>query len=252
MQFAISEIADPTWRAKYARLELQFQRVALNVQSAYDLGDKSISVEFVGLDHANASVGKAESGFDIKIASVFPYLLHGFFTRLLNDPEVMPWMPTTSHESTPEVLRYSLLPSTLAELVEQVAPLSSERGFVVSLLSDIAMKFIMYHELGHIIAGHFDVPLDQGGTDEIRELHLVKRSKRRALRRRWEIDADLIGAALLRQFIDGMIASAKSRDADAIEQAVVGPPKIAVEQCITLTMVALYSLFRFLGRLGPS
>lgn len=246
--FDIDSIADAAWRKRYANWLASFQRDAAVIQKAYGLDGRTIDVSFVSLPHANATVRRNGNRYDVQIASVFPYLLGGLFRRIMAEPDVMDWLPITQDADQTDTYSIVLEPSRFASEVTQSASfLSPERDFVAQLLTELALRFVVYHEFGHILSGHCDVPQHISRGMSFDELSVVKRSKSRPLRRAWEVDADLAGLRLIRDFYDGMIEAARKADDDSLARRIYGPPQIAVEQATSLTTMALYCLFRHLG-----
>lgn len=239
----------PAWRALYDTLTVRYKSTSEDIHSAYLRPDEAISFSFAKMKEANASVRATSSGYAVEIASVFPYLLDGLFYRLLSDPEVMPWMDANSPDTEQLDLQFVASPSTLTEETFQTARLSPPRRHIADFMGQFCMNFLFNHEVGHILSGHLEALRHDGQTGEISELNVVKHAGEVLLpvRQYWEVDADLIGAALLRAQIDELIRLALNAERGSMTRFVFGPPEVAAEHCISLVTVALYCMFRYLG-----
>ena len=246
--FDISSIQDAAWQKRYAQWSASFKQTAQSIKKVYGLDGRDVRVSFVSLPHANATVRRNGDAYDVQIGSAFPYLLTGLFRRIMAEEDVMDWLPVETNPIQTDTYSVVMKPSQLqSEVMHTAAPLSPERDFVAQLLTEIAIKFVVFHEFGHVVSGHCDVPEAVTQKLTFDELSIVKRDKSRPLRRAWEVDADLAGLRLTRDFFDGMIQSAKDAEPDSLQRRVFGPQQIAVEQCASLTTMALYCLFRHLG-----
>jgi len=246
--FEIDSIADVHWRNRYHNWLTSFQRDAEALEQAYGFDGRKIDVSFVSLSHANATVRRDGDLYAVQIGSAFPYLLSGLFRRIMAEPDVMDWLPIDTNPTQADSYSIVLEPSQLqSEVTQSAAALSPERNFVAQLLTEIAIRFVVSHEFGHILSGHCDAAEQMTQDLTFDELSIAKRDGSRPLRRAWEIDSDLAGLRLIRDFFDGMINSAKDAEPDSLHRRVFGPPQIAVEQSASLTTMALYCLFRHLG-----
>lgn len=240
---------EPVWRSLYDALAARFVATSRDIALAYLRPDEAISFSFAQMKEANASVRATSSGYAVEIASVFPYLLDGLFYRLLSDPGVMPWMEANNTDAEQLDLKFVVRPSTLTEETFQTAMLSPPRRHIADFMGQFCMNFVFNHEVGHILSGHLEALRHGGQTGEISELNVVKHAGEASLpvRQYWEVDADLIGASLLRAQIDELIRLALNAEPGSITRFIFGPPEVAAEHCISLVTVALYCMFRYLG-----
>ncbi|HAT86955.1 MAG TPA: hypothetical protein DCS30_14025 [Rhizobiales bacterium] len=239
------EFKASAWRHHYERLLKRYSDQARFVEADYGFGDKRIETHFIEANYSNAHVRRTESGYNIRIASTFPYLLKALFSRVLADPEVMDWLP---YESVGDVLEQEVYFSTDSRDIGNQSFVQQEttllRDKVATILSDIAMEFVFLHELGHILGGHVE---SQPQKRELSELSLTRQSckQQRTLNRVWEFEADMIAANLLKSYAGTLIKTA-SATSDPDLRAIFGPPQFAVEQCTSLSVIACYVLFRYL------
>jgi hypothetical protein len=248
--FDIQTIRDENWRRHYSRLLSRYRQQARFIEGDYGVGDHRLHIDFVEIDHANASVENDGKGYAVGIASTFPLLLKALFSRLLAQPEICPWMPQQDAFSRQsEKIYFSINANRIGEQVIADQTLTVERDRAALLLSDIAMEFVFLHEVAHILCGHADVkPTLTPGAPGIPELGLTRRAGSRlfSISRAWEYEADIIGANLLKTYLDAIIRQVRSGGADPFLRPLFFSQENLVEQCLSLAMTALYVLFRFL------
>lgn len=228
-------------------LERRFAEIAGFVEQAYKFNARKISSGFMASNQAGATVKRTGEGYAIRISSALPQALNLLFARLLADPEVLPWL--TAHDQvgvSAQNIELPLNPSNLTQ--RQYIPINSTgtRNQVAEILADIAVNFVFLHEMGHVLAGHTDLPDANGVLPEICEFSLVEFSvpEPSEQARVWEYEADVVGAGLMSTQLDALIDMAHSDGTKSRE--IFGPPQIAIEQCLSLTIIALYALFRYL------
>ena len=247
MDYRASQVADPAWRELYERHERMFGRLAKSIEDGYGLHGLPLDIGFEVKGYANASAAKKTDRYLIRVANVFPYLLIGLFKRILADPEVMPWLPAPDNDGPTTPIQFVREPSNLNEEAVEQLQLPPGRLFAAELLAEIAFQFVVMHEVGHVLAGHLEVPVSEGGVRDISELLLVSRSGNLPLRRAWEIDADLIAVGLLDELISDILKAAQTSAAGGLERHVYGPHEISVAQATSLVMMAIHCLFRYVG-----
>lgn len=240
-------IKDSVLRNHYQMLERRFAEIAGAVGRSYGFEDREIAFEFMASNQAGATVQKTSSGYAIKISSALPQALSLLFARLLADPEVLPWLLAKQEDmADTQVLELARNPSDLTDRQDVRIANNTLRNRATEIFADIAINFVYMHELGHILAGHSDLPNADGITPEIIEFKLVEFAAHEPTEqaRAWEYEADIVGSGLMNSQIDALIDMARA-DEDANRQ-VFGPPEIAVEQCLSFAVIALYALFRYL------
>lgn len=246
-RYDISSIQVAGWRKRYQSWLDGFQKTGQDLTQAYDLNGKPIIFEFEAIGRANATAAKTKDAYLVRMAHVFPYLLQGLFQRLLSDPDVLPWLPVSNDAPTSHPVKFVVSPTELQEQDIELPVLTEARNHAAIVMAEIAINFVAYHEFGHVLSGHLDVPVKQGGLPELSEFNLVSKSRFSDLWRCWEVDADIVGARLLQNFVTTTIDAAKDADGDSTIRQVFGPPVIAPAQVIAMATISLYVLFRFLG-----
>ncbi len=245
--FDIDAIRTPWLRHHYQSLQRRYDRIAHSVQTTYPLGPRRIKTQFVHLDHANASVGRTERGYQIEIAAAFPALLHALFAKLMGDASLLPWMEIGEAEAISQNVAFALDPHDLHKHETSAVRSAPHRDRAALTLSDVAAQFVFLHEISHILAGHAAL-LPENGKARLQELRLVRPASQpdAAALRNQEFEADTIGAGLLVEYVEAIASEAQSASPDPALRAMVGHPKIAREHSTALAIVAVYGLFRYL------
>ena len=240
-------IKDAALRDHYYMLERRFSEIARFVERTYGLGDRKIAIGFVSSNQAGATVKNIGDGYAICISSALPQALRLLFARLLADRELLPWLPSNDGDRAgSQEIELALNPADLTDRQSMHISNGPARRQVAEILADIAVNFVFLHELGHILAGHTDLPDTEGTLPEITEFSLVEIVEREPAdqARAWEYEADIVGSGLMNSQIDTLIELARSEV--GLSRQIFGPPQIAVEQCLSFAIIALYSLFRYL------
>lgn len=246
--FDLHRIPDDGWKRRYLALLKRYEDQAQFIAADYGFADKRIGVTFDEVDHANASVDLVADGYAIGIASSFPYLLKALFSRLMADPAVMPHVPMAGAGALPDFpIAYAVNANRIGDQLSESVNTHVARERIAMLLSDLAMEFVFLHETAHILCGHVDAKAHRTPDGSpLAELSLTRRGDGKAVARSraWECEADLIGANLLKTYVDTLIRSTQSPD--DISPGLIDPNEPFAEQWIALTVAALYGLFRFL------
>lgn len=247
IDFETHTIQDPVLRAHYQLLERRFAEMSVSTEQAYGLNGCKICPGFTASHQAGASATRTKVGYSIRISSALPQALSLLFARLLADPEVLPWLAVGDQVGANALeIELALNASDLTKRQRVAINNTDIRNQVAGILADIAVDFVFLHELGHVLAGHTDLPDANGMRHAINEFALVEFAAPEPAEqaRAWEYEADVVGAGLMNAQIDALIDLAQSEDANCRE--IFGPPQIANEQCLSLAIIALYVLFRYL------
>lgn len=183
-----------------------------------------ISIEFQKTYALNARVQRLGNGYHIDISDAFEPNIYQVMLNIVNLPDVLPWLQKDREERT--------------------------KG--AAILTRLCMEFVVAHEHGHIIGGHVDkLALEENGADGISEFNVVSRYDDVEFDERahaWEYEADSIGASLLDQPIDDLIALVRNQNLADGERTFLGEAGMAVEHIGALSIAALYVLFRLLRK----
>ncbi|MBO9399146.1 hypothetical protein J7400_20920 [Shimia sp. R9_2] len=206
-----------------------FEATIAALKTAYLHDEADIALSFSPMAALNASASAVAGGYAIHLADTFKDRLDDLFNQLLRQSDVMDWMEEP-------------------DAVGTIEDLPEARRITATYLSKLCLDFIVNHELGHILCGHLEALTDLGEDSQIAELNVVELAggTEDPLKQIWEIDADLVGASLLRAQLDELIRIVLNSEIGSVTRHIFGPPKIAREHCISLVTVALYCLFRFL------
>ncbi len=202
------------------QIKVRFLSHASLVSSSFDLDLGDIRFDWEPSDGLRARVSSGPSGYSIRISKDFPHGLERLFKELLEDNDVMYWLDS-----------------------------ANDRDIAARLLADIAMEFVLFHEIGHVLGGHCDFLRAHDAGTEINELSLVKRKSiiDLAMSQSWEYEADVIACGLIERYATSLIELSRREADDHHLRTLLGAPSIAVEQAISLCIIALYCLFRELG-----
>jgi hypothetical protein len=132
-------------------------------------------------------------------AGVWPYLVC-YFSTLLSDPHVFPWIGNPAQENFDAVRVETFRePLSSPEAFARAAspPKCEVRREAVGLLAFSAFLFIAYHEAAHITRGHLDFLRDEFGVGVFEELSMSVIEDREAkVRKAFEFDADSASAVI--------------------------------------------------------
>lgn len=164
------------------------------------------------------------------------------FDKLMSDGSNLPWV---SSEGTGEVsydVPFSVKASDLSDRHDWLVKTNKIRAFASYTLADIATSFVFLHELGHILGGHLKDLEARKERAFHAEFNMRETSDKNSswLHQLREYQADSVGAYLTTHIIEELIEDVNVNDRT---KAVFGPPEIAVENTISLTVTALYGLF---------
>jgi hypothetical protein len=130
--------------------------------------------------------------------------------------------------------------ASVPEDVNVSLPMDPARCTLAQLLGDIALHFLICHEIGHIVAGHHELLASLGMNLAISEIHGYIPSEYSSLRQILECDADAFACHLT-----GLVHTDKSME-DTVSQ-LAQAPSWTPEQCTHVTWLAAVSvLFRVL------
>lgn len=166
----------------------------------------------------NASAGGTkEKGYDIELNVSVPPILHFLFNVAMRVPGVFGYIDDDDEEPyrDPSVKRPIplALPEGLSiieacETLPSVSrPRSDRRALVASKLAELACGFCMFHEVGHVVAGHTPFAMTLCSSDSICELSESGESN--TLLQVCEREADLIA---IMQLASILISPSEHRD----------------------------------------
>lgn len=193
--------------------------LARDIGAAHGLNDDAIMVRASDDPDRIASVRATAGRYDVTMASDLPEQVNTLFAHLFCDPLLIGWLAVGS------VYRKTLC----------------------NQHTRIACDFVLFHELGHVLAGHASALEAQGLP--LSEMELVAQKATVPVspltRRIWEYEADVVGAGFLTHSAAGIIRELQKDHAPKSARTIFGPPQIAVEQVASLAIITCFVLFRF-------
>ena len=198
----------------------RWRSLARDIGAAHGLGGDALMVGVSGDPDRIASVRADAGRYAVAIAPDLPEHINTLFARLFRDPFLVEWLAVGS----------------------------VHRNALCNQLSRMACDFVIFHELGHVLAGHASVLEAQELA--LSELELVRHKAAPALptqtRQIWEYEADIVGAGFLAQSAAALIRELQKDHAGKQSRAIFGPPQISVEQVASLAIISGFTLFRFI------
>lgn len=196
-----------------------WRSLARDIGAAHGLSDDALTVGVSDDPDRIASVRAVAGRYALTIAPDLPEHISRLFARLFRDPFLVEWLAVDS----------------------------VHRSALCNQLSRLACDFVIFHELGHVLAGHASVLEAQDLT--LSELELVRRKAAPRVpvltRQIWEYEADIVGAGFLAHSAAVLIRELQKEDAPESARAIFGPKQIAVEQVASLAIITCFALFRF-------
>lgn len=137
---------------------------------------RPLHVTFTNAEEVNAYADKSKTADYIFITIGAVGKVYGTVYGMLSTPNFMPEVGNANQEKTPnELLTGGFPPMPLLgshdgdELVEFCLPVDQRRSTFAMHLSSIALHFLLYHEIGHVVAGHLELREQQGCAGAISE-----------------------------------------------------------------------------------
>lgn len=243
--FDIESLAEEAIRERYRRLALRSQSVAKAMHEGF--GDSRLPIEMAFIDeqHFNAYASSTSDAYRIELAAPVPLLTVLLFERLLSDARILPWLGTDGPDKASYDVPFIIDPAAFETRHDWSIGLSRVRSLAAGLLADLALTFVMLHEVGHVLCGHVDALRTSGSTARLAELFAAVDADPDETDRSlaWEADADAVAASLLLDYIDEVV-TVQDRHADA--KLIFARGNTTVEHVLSLSIVALYALFCYL------
>lgn len=213
---------------------------------------RPLHVAFTACEELNAQATKGKDADYILITIGAVGKVYGTMYGMLSTPSFLPDVGNANEEKTPnELLTGGFPPMPLLGLydgdepVEFCLPVDQRRSTFAMHLSSIALHFLLYHEIGHIVAGHLELREHQGCAAAISEIGTpAPRNGTVTPLHVLEYDADAF-AAHFESFIDLHPVS------DGLGKEIFGWETVPEEDAGFIAhAVAISILFRMLGNDG--
>ena len=173
---------------------------------------RNITVDYVDAPGFNASAGRKDGRYRIRIHFAAAAIPHFVFNHLFRHAALLPGLGSFAEGDTFSVFERgiptALPPGVPAEraaqqLVAMSLPSDEQRSVVAALAAQIALSFCVLHEVGHVLNGHASYAALKFAGKEVTEFFRTARRPpiERELRRTWEYEADKTAAAALMQWL---------------------------------------------------
>jgi len=223
----------------------------LRAQMSPPFCNKSLTIEIIDDVELDARAGPSDDGnYVIRFNRGALQHTYGTALGLCCCPGFLPSVGNAAGEVSPNLPdgRFPPIPLTDQDNDRNVLiPRDQVRGTVAHLLADIAVYFMLYHEIGHIVAGHSEVAVAAGGIPMISEYHVADRKDAGIpLSHAIECDADAFAS-----HVSWNVLTAKpmADELRGLMQTGTWPPEDCAYICV-LTAVSL--LFRMLYPNAPA
>lgn len=124
--------------------------------------------------------------------------IYGTILGLLSTPTFFPTIGDVNGEVRPDNLPDGRFPPV--PLLKSVSdadrntplflPKAQTRVTLANVLADLALEFLIYHEIGHVVGGHLEIPRNGGRVSAISEFQQPAKTDSLTLQHVLELDAD--------------------------------------------------------------
>lgn len=202
----------------------------------------------------NAFAWTRHGSHSIAFTAAAPCLLHFCFNHLLTHPYVLPHVGSVEGEqprSFPNGIPLNL--NTEAPLAEAVVlvpgisrPVDEPRAIAAAALTELAAMFTVLHEAGHLACGHTRYSETHFAGEPVSEFLGLESLlfRRRFLRQVWELEADMIAAMLLMNYLFG---GEPTREFYS-EAFGIGGGRRYEHEIVAAAVAALYTLFLYMNQ----
>jgi hypothetical protein len=194
-----------TWFQNRMRSEAEDARKMIRDAAAAAPKMPPIHFDWIHNEEINACAFAHQRMYFVGVNAGTSAYLHSLFSRMLSHPRILPDIGNAANEDEnrvpPTPLRIGKGELVAANFIP-VIPKDPERRYVYEYLTRTAFKFLIGHEITHLIHGHIAYKEDRFGQRGIRELGWKKRDPEPPLTRQTlEMDADMGATALQVAFV---------------------------------------------------
>ncbi len=166
--------------------------------------DRALHVEFVRSDEVNAWAVPGTEADYVFISLGAIEKIYGTMSALFCCPKCFPHVGNPDGEKEPKGPFEGGLPRwPMTDGQDASAcclPADEERIAAAMMLADIALEFIIYHEVGHVLGGHLELSSRRLGRAKMSEANTPVEVRNMVLSQVLELDADLFAA-----HVDGIV-----------------------------------------------
>jgi hypothetical protein len=213
--------------------------------------EKSLAIEIINDVELNAQAANRDDGYVIRINR--GAIQHAFGTALglFCCPRFLPSVRNAAAEVEPKLGTHGFPPIPLTGQDNDtivLVPQDGVRATIAHLIADVAVYFLLYHEIGHIVGGHLEaLNAAYGSTSSISEFGSPVWSQEDiSLLHAFECDADAFAC-----YVSSNVLSAKvmAEEVRGLMQTDARPS----EDCAFITILTAVSvLFRMLYPTAPA
>ena len=224
---------------------------SLRVQMPAPLSERSLAIEIIDYVKLNALATSCADGYVIRINRGVLQHAFGAALGLCCCPGFLPSVGDAADEVEPKLGARGFPPIPLTDQDDDTSvliPRDQVRGTIAHMLADVAIHFLLYHEIGHIVGGHLEAfNAISGNTSSISEYGSTGRSKEDiSLLHALECDADAFACHVSSNVITAKVMANEVR---SLMQTDAWPP----EDCAFITILTAVSvLFRMLSPTAPA
>lgn len=142
--------------------------------------ERSLTIEIINDVELNASATSRAGGYVIRINRGVLQHAFGVTLGLCCCPAFLPSVGNAADEVEPKLGTRGFPPIPLTYQDDDtniLVPRDQTRGTIAHMLADVAINFLLYHEIGHIVGGHLEaLNATSGTTSSISEYRSKGRS----------------------------------------------------------------------------
>jgi hypothetical protein len=203
-----------------------------------------VKMYFIDEEAFNAYASSDDDCYILELGKPVPLFLLILFERILSDPRLFPWLPTTGEIVTDYEVAFIFDPADFAGREKWKINLTELRSFTAGILADITVAFVQMHELGHVMCGHIEANRHLTGRRAMVEMVAEQPPSRLQVEREraWEADADAVAASFLVRYLTELVEQTEQNNLAALA---FGGGKQTIEHVLSVTVVALYAMFSY-------
>lgn len=208
MEFDHEAIDDAGLRTEFMHLALRARNVGRSLHQAYGTNRLPFAFRYINGFEFNAYASADESAYRIELNASVPLFSILLFSRLLSDPQMLPFLDGGGQKASAFYVPFVLDPADFRRRVDWNIELTAIRSFAAGTIADLCSTFVLCHEFGHVLGGHIEGLQHYYRDTRLAELVAVDPmvSADTTRRQAWEYEADLIAALLVVQFVDELVS----------------------------------------------
>ena len=213
--------------------------------------ERSLTIEILDDIQLNALTASRQDGYVIRVNRGVLQHVFGTTLGLCCCTDFLPNVGNAAGEMEPTLTAGRFPPIPLLEEDDDtniLVPRDQTRGTIAHMLAEIAIHFLLYHEIGHVVGGHIELLRSTPGTTWSLPEYTSTGSEERStsLRHALECDADAFACHVSS---NALTAKVMADEVSNLMQTDLWPP----EDCAYITILTAVSvLFRMLYPTAPT